>query len=87
VVRNLLGEIDSLLAWRARGRLLVGRERVALLEAVMQHKSITKAAEITGFSYKTAWDAVSKKSSAVFRRRSRWKAWSKTKTFYSGASV
>jgi molybdate transport system regulatory protein len=58
VARNLLGEIDSLLAWRAGGRLLVGRERIALLEAVIQHKSITKAAEITGFSYKTAWDAV-----------------------------
>ena len=55
---NLLGQIDSLLAWRAGGRLLVGRERIALLEAVMEHKSITKAAEITGFSYKTAWDAV-----------------------------
>src|SRR5450759_1795288 len=24
----------------------------------MEHKSITKAAEVTGFSYKTAWDAV-----------------------------
>jgi len=58
VARNSLGEIDSLLAWRAGGRLLVGRERIALLEAVMEHKSITKAAEITGFSYKTAWDAV-----------------------------
>ena len=58
MARNLPGEIDSLLAWRAGGRLLVGRERIALLEAVMEHKSITKAAEITGFSYKTAWDAV-----------------------------
>src|ERR1700730_17639618 len=58
VARNLLGEIDSLLAWRVGRRLLVGRERIALLEAVMEHKSITKAAEITGFSYKTAWDAV-----------------------------
>jgi len=43
VARNLLGEIDSLLAWRAGGRLLVGRERIALLEAVMEHESITKA--------------------------------------------
>jgi molybdate transport system regulatory protein len=51
-------EIDTSLAWRAGGRLLIGRERIALLEAVMQHKSITKAAEIAGFSYKTAWDAV-----------------------------
>ena len=58
MARNLLGEIDSLLAWRVGGRLLVARERIALLEAVMEHKSITKAAEITGFSYKTAWDAV-----------------------------
>jgi molybdate transport system regulatory protein len=58
VARNLPGEIDSVLAWRAGGRLLVGRERIALLEAVMEHKSITKAAEVTGFSYKTAWDAV-----------------------------
>ncbi len=58
MVRNLPGEVDSLLAWRAGGRLLIGRERIALLEAVMEHKSITKAAEMTGFSYKTAWDAV-----------------------------
>ena len=58
MARNLPGEIDSVLAWRAGGRLLVGRERIALLEAVMEHKSITKAAEVTGFSYKTAWDAV-----------------------------
>jgi molybdate transport system regulatory protein len=46
------------LAVRADGRLLVGRERVTLLEAVVQYGSITKAAEIAGFSYKTAWDAV-----------------------------
>src|SRR3982075_3068116 len=58
MARSLPGEIDSLLAWRAGGRLLIGRERIALLEAVMEHKSITKAAEVTGFSYKTAWDAV-----------------------------
>jgi len=47
-----------MLAWRAGGRLLIGRERIALLESVMEHKSITKAAEVMGFSYKTAWDAV-----------------------------
>ena len=56
--RSLLGEIDTMLAWRAGGRLLIGRERIALLESVMEHKSITKAAEVMGFSYKTAWDAV-----------------------------
>ncbi len=58
MARSSPGEIDSLLAWRAGGRLLIGRERIALLESVVEHKSITKAAEVTGFSYKTAWDAV-----------------------------
>jgi molybdate transport system regulatory protein len=58
LARSLPGEIDTFLAWRAGGRLLIGRERIALLESVMEHKSITKAAEVTGFSYKTAWDAV-----------------------------
>jgi molybdate transport system regulatory protein len=58
LVRSLPGEIDTMLAWRAGGRLLIGRERIALLESVMEHKSITKAAEVMGFSYKTAWDAV-----------------------------
>lgn len=56
--RSSPGKIDTLLAVRADGRLLVGRERVTLLEAVVQYGSITKAAEIAGFSYKTAWDAV-----------------------------
>ncbi|WP_374307515.1 TOBE domain-containing protein [Methylocella sp.] len=51
-------EIDALLALRANGKLLVGRERIALLEAVIAHGSITRAAEAAGFSYKTAWDAV-----------------------------
>jgi molybdate transport system regulatory protein len=52
------GKIDTLLALRSDGRLLVGRERIALLEAVAKHGSITKAAEAAGFSYKTAWDSV-----------------------------
>jgi molybdate transport system regulatory protein len=56
--RVLPGKIDTLLALRANGRLLVGRERITLLEAVVKHGSITKAAEAAGFSYKTAWDAV-----------------------------
>jgi molybdate transport system regulatory protein len=58
VARPSPTEIDTSLSWRAGGRLLIGRERIALLETVMQCKSITKAAEIAGFSYKTAWDAV-----------------------------
>lgn len=53
------GKIDAHLALRSsEGRLLVGRERIRLLEAVAEHGSITKAAKITGFSYKTAWEAV-----------------------------
>lgn len=56
--RTFTGKIDTLLALRADGRLLVGRERITLLEAVVRHGSITKAAEVAGFSYKTAWDAV-----------------------------
>ncbi len=51
-------KIDAFLALRSGGRLLVGRERIRLLEAVAEHGSITKAAKATGFSYKTAWEAV-----------------------------
>jgi molybdate transport system regulatory protein len=51
-------KIDALLALRSEGRLLVGRDRVKLLEAVAEYGSITKAAKATGFSYKAAWDAV-----------------------------
>lgn len=53
------GKIEAHLALRSHeGRLLVARERVRLLEAVAEHGSITKAAKATGFSYKTAWEAV-----------------------------
>lgn len=51
-------KIDAMLALRSEGRLLVGRDRIKLLEAVAEHKSITKAAQAAGFSYKAAWDAV-----------------------------
>lgn len=52
-------KIDAHLALRSsEGRLLVGRERIRLLEAVAEHGSITRAAKATGFSYKTAWEAV-----------------------------
>jgi molybdate transport system regulatory protein len=58
MARSASRRIDTLLALRSEGRLLIGRERIALLEAVMKYKSITKAADAAGFSYKTAWDAV-----------------------------
>jgi molybdate transport system regulatory protein len=58
LTRTFPSRIDTLLAIRGDGRLLLGRERITLLEAVMHYGSITKAAEHAGFSYKTAWDAV-----------------------------
>ncbi|RTL86151.1 MAG: LysR family transcriptional regulator [Hyphomicrobiales bacterium] len=51
-------KIDALLALRSEGKLLVGRDRIKVLEAVAEHKSISKAAKAVGFSYKAAWDAV-----------------------------
>lgn len=50
--------IDAFLALRSEGRVLVGRDRIRLLEAVAEHGNITRAAKATGFSYKTAWEAV-----------------------------
>jgi molybdate transport system regulatory protein len=52
------GKIDALLALRSEGRLLIGRDRIRLLEAVVEQGSITQAAQAAGFSYKAAWDAV-----------------------------
>jgi molybdate transport system regulatory protein len=36
----------------------VGARRIALLEAIGEHGSITAAAKTVGLSYKGAWDAV-----------------------------
>lgn len=52
------GRIDAFLALRQEGRLLLGRDRIAILEAVAARGSITEAAKAAGFSYKAAWDAV-----------------------------
>jgi molybdate transport system regulatory protein len=51
-------KIDAFLVLRSGGRLLVGRDRIRLLEAVAEYGSITKAAKAMGLSYKTAWEAV-----------------------------
>lgn len=51
-------KIDALLALRSDGKLLVGRDRIKVLEAVAEYGSISKAAKAVGFSYKAAWDAV-----------------------------
>jgi len=39
--------------------VLLGSDRIGLLEKIEEHGSITKAARAAGISYKTAWDIVS----------------------------
>jgi molybdate transport system regulatory protein len=51
-------DIEALLTWRSQGRTSVGRERVAMLEAVAAQGSITAAAKALGLSYKTVWDGI-----------------------------
>lgn len=51
-------KVEAFLALRGGGRPSVGRERIALLEAVAEHGSITRAAQAVGLSYKAAWDAI-----------------------------
>jgi molybdate transport system regulatory protein len=41
-----------------RGQSFLGGKRIALLEGIDQHGSITHAAKAVGMSYKGAWDAV-----------------------------
>lgn len=50
--------IDAQFALRRDGRLLLGRERIALVKAVAETGSISAAAKKLGLSYKTAWDGV-----------------------------
>ena len=38
--------------------VLVGSDRIGLLEKIEEHGSITMAARAAGISYKTAWDVV-----------------------------
>jgi molybdate transport repressor ModE-like protein len=49
---------DALLLLRGGGRLPVGRDRIAMLQAVAAHGSITAAAKALGFSYKAVWDGL-----------------------------
>lgn len=49
---------EALLALRAAGQMPVGRERIAMLEAVAAHGSITSAARALGMSYKAVWDGL-----------------------------
>lgn len=50
--------MEALLALRGEGWPVVGRDRIDLLDAVVTHGSITKAAKAMGLSYKGAWDAL-----------------------------
>jgi molybdate transport system regulatory protein len=49
---------DALLLLRGGGRLPVGRDRIAMLQAVAAHGSVTAAAKAFGYSYKTVWDGL-----------------------------
>jgi molybdate transport system regulatory protein len=49
---------DALLVLRGGGRLPVGRDRIAMLQAVAAHGSITAAAKALGYSYKAVWDGL-----------------------------
>jgi molybdate transport system regulatory protein len=51
-------KIQAILSLRGANPSPVGRDRIALLEAVDTHGSITKAAQAVGLSYKAAWDAL-----------------------------
>jgi molybdate transport system regulatory protein len=49
---------DALLVLRTAGHLSVGRDRIAMLEAVAAQGSITAAAKALGYSYKAVWDGL-----------------------------
>ncbi|HVI51468.1 MAG TPA: TOBE domain-containing protein [Candidatus Sulfotelmatobacter sp.] len=51
-------QVEALLALRGKGQGPIGRDRIAMLEAVAEHGSITQAAKVLGFSYKAVWDGV-----------------------------
>jgi len=51
-------DVEVIISLRSNRKIIINTERITILEAVIEHGSITKAAAIAGFSYKTAWDAV-----------------------------
>jgi molybdate transport system regulatory protein len=51
-------KIDALLALRRKGQGPIGRDRIAMLEAVAAHGSIRQAAKTIGLSYKAVWDGI-----------------------------
>jgi molybdate transport system regulatory protein len=53
-----LPRTEALLAFRGASHLSVGSDRIAMLEAVAAHGSITAAAKALGHSYKAVWDGL-----------------------------
>jgi molybdate transport system regulatory protein len=51
-------QLDGAVWLQQGGSALGGADRVALLEAVHETGSMTRAAKVVGISYKTAWDRV-----------------------------
>jgi molybdate transport system regulatory protein len=51
-------DIDVTMALRSKAFGMVGRDRIAMLEAAARHGSITKAAQALGLSYKAVWDGI-----------------------------
>lgn len=56
--RTEAGGIETAVALRRDGRLLLARDRMRLLEAVAAQGAIAPAAREVGVSYKTAWEAI-----------------------------
>lgn len=55
---TLRTDITASLSFKADGLPAVGRERIALLEAVDREGSISAAARSVGLTYKAAWDGI-----------------------------
>jgi len=51
-------KIEALLTLCGNGRGPIGRDRIAMLEGVAMHGSISQAARVLGFSYKAVWEGV-----------------------------
>ena len=50
--------LEAGLQVRYRTGLLLGEEGIKLLEAIAEHGSITRAAQASGISYRTAWERI-----------------------------
>jgi molybdate transport system regulatory protein len=52
------GNLETLLALRGKGRGPLGRDRIAMLEAVGEHGGVASAAKTLGLSVKALWDGL-----------------------------